>query len=102
MASYNARVLGDSDLLTPRFIFAMLEKEPSPLSLRASASSVAVQPLILVPQEEPGMFDFFRKYPWVLKPHRYDNQQQLITDLEEQVIRRAEAKVLELRGPLPG
>jgi hypothetical protein len=64
--------------------------------------SVAVQPIILVPQEEPGMFDFFRKYPWVLNAHRYDNQQQLITDLEEQVIRRAEAKVLELRGPLPG
>ncbi|MBV8096433.1 MAG: pentapeptide repeat-containing protein [Acetobacteraceae bacterium] len=64
--------------------------------------SVAVQPLILVPQEEPGMFDFFRKYPWVIQAHRYDSEQQLMTDLEERVIRQAEAKVLELRGPQPG
>ena len=48
------------------------------------------------------MFDFFRRYPWVLKVHRYDSQQQLMTDLEERVIRRAEAKVLELRGPQQG
>src|SRR5262245_27799379 len=27
--------------------------------------SVVVQPLILTPQEEPGMFDFIRKFPWV-------------------------------------
>lgn len=62
--------------------------------------SVVVQPLILTSQQEPGMFDFFRKYPWVLKAHRYDNQQQLIADLGEHVIRPAEAKVLELRGQL--
>ncbi len=31
--------------------------------------SVAVQPLILTSQEEPGMFDFIRKFPWVLEPN---------------------------------
>ena len=33
--------------------------------------SVPVQPLILAAQEEPGMFDFFRRFPWVLEPYRY-------------------------------
>jgi len=60
--------------------------------------SVAVQPVLLRPQEEPGMFDFFRRYPWFLKVHRYDSPGQLLTDLGDRVIRPAEAKVLELRG----
>jgi hypothetical protein len=64
--------------------------------------SLAVQPIIVTSQEEPGMFDFFRRYPWVLKSHRYDTQEQLIATLGEQVIRPAEAKVRELRGPQPG
>jgi uncharacterized protein YjbI with pentapeptide repeats len=59
--------------------------------------SVAVQPLILTPQEEPGMFDFLRKYPWALRAYRYDNEQQLIANLGEHVIRPAEVEVLELR-----
>jgi hypothetical protein len=61
--------------------------------------SVPVQPLIVTPQEEPGMFDFFRLYPWVLTPHRYANQYQLIADLDARVIRPAESKVRELRSP---
>ena len=36
------------------------------------------------------MFDFFRKFPWFLKVHYYNNQQQLIADLGEQVIDPAE------------
>lgn len=60
--------------------------------------SVAVQPLILVPQREPGMFDFFRSYPWVLEPRYYESQEQLIANLRELIIRPAEMKVLELRG----
>jgi hypothetical protein len=57
-----------------------------------------VQPIIIATQEEPGMFDFFHRYPWVLKTHRYLTTDQLITDLSEQVIRPAEAKAQELRG----
>src|SRR5215470_11441803 len=38
VASYKARVFGDIDLHPPGVIFAMLEKEPLPLSLRASVS----------------------------------------------------------------
>jgi hypothetical protein len=52
--------------------------------------SVPVQPVITATQEEPGMFDFFRKFPWFLKVRRYDNQQQLIADLGERVIDPAE------------
>ena len=60
--------------------------------------SVVVQPLILTPQEEPGMFDFIRKFPWVLEPYRYDSQVHLLANLEKSVIDPGEAKVRELRG----
>jgi hypothetical protein len=55
--------------------------------------SVPVQPVILAAQEEPGMFDFFRPFPWVLKTHCYDTPEHLIDDLDEQLIGPAEAKV---------
>ena len=63
--------------------------------------SVPVQPLLLEGSDEYGMFEHFRRYPWVLKPHRYSSQEQLIADLSERVIRPAEDKVLELRQPQP-
>jgi len=63
--------------------------------------SVAVQSLILIPQEEPGMFDFIRKYPWVLEPYCYDSQEHLLANLDRSVVDPAEAKVLELRGTKP-
>jgi hypothetical protein len=59
--------------------------------------SVPVQPVILAAQEEPGMLDFFRPFPWVLKTHCYHTPEHLIDDLDEQLIGPAEAKVLELR-----
>jgi hypothetical protein len=60
--------------------------------------SVAVQPLILIPQEEPGMFDFIRRFPWVLEPYHYRSQEHLLANLEKSVVDPAEAKVRELRG----
>jgi uncharacterized protein YjbI with pentapeptide repeats len=60
--------------------------------------SVPVQPIILAAQEEPGMFDFYRNRPSFLSVHRYTNQEQLLADLGEKVIRPAELRVLELRG----
>ena len=59
--------------------------------------SVPVQPLLLNGSNEYGMFEHFRRYPWVLPIHRYDTLDQLIADLGERVIRPAEIKVLELR-----
>jgi uncharacterized protein YjbI with pentapeptide repeats len=88
-----------------RFVIADLSDAKSILQeLRGivpDLPSVAVQPLILIPQEEPGMFDFIRKYPWVLEPYRYDNQEHLLANLDRSVVDPAEAKVLELRGTKP-
>jgi hypothetical protein len=61
-------------------------------------SSLPVQPIILAAQKEPGMFDFYRNMPWFLKVHHYADQEQLLADLGEKVIRPAELKVLDLRA----
>jgi hypothetical protein len=61
-------------------------------------ATVVVQPIILAMQEEPGMFDFYRNRPSVLAVHRYADQEQLLADLGDKVIRPAELKVLELRS----
>jgi uncharacterized protein YjbI with pentapeptide repeats len=60
--------------------------------------SLPVQPIILATQEEPGMFDFYRNRPSLLTVHRYADQEQLLADLGDKVIRPAELKVLELRA----
>ena len=57
-----------------------------------------LQPLLLNGSGEYGMFEHFRRYPWVLPIYRYDSQDQLIADLSERVIRPAEIKVQELRN----
>ena len=63
--------------------------------------SVPVQSIILATQEEPGMFDFYRNKPSFLTVHRYADQQQLLADLSDKVIRPAELKVRELRDLNP-
>jgi hypothetical protein len=60
--------------------------------------SVPVQPLLQEGAEEYGMFEHFRRYPWVLKEHIYASPQHLIAELNARVIGPAEAKVRELRG----
>jgi uncharacterized protein YjbI with pentapeptide repeats len=86
-----------------RFVIADLSDAKSVLqelqAIVPNSPKLPVQPLVVAAQEEPGMFDFFKQYPWVLKTYRYDNPAQLTADLDESVIRPAEAKVLELRGP---
>jgi Pentapeptide repeats (8 copies) len=54
-----------------------------------------VQPLLINSQEEPGMFDFFRAFPWVLEPYVYENQDRLLAALTDKVIGPAEAKANE-------
>jgi hypothetical protein len=85
-----------------RFVIADISDAKSVLQeLRAivpDLPSVPVQPIILATQEDPGMFDFYRNYQWVLNVHRYASQEQLIGDLGEKVIRPAELKVVDLRG----
>jgi hypothetical protein len=85
-----------------RFVIADISDAKSVLQeLRAivpDLPSVPVQPMILATQEEPGMFDFYRNRPSFLTVHRYANQEQLLVELGDKVIRPAELKVLELRG----
>ena len=61
--------------------------------------SVPIQPLLLASQHEYGMFEHFRRYPWVLKEVLYENEAELLGHLDQQVIAPAEAKVLEQRPP---
>ncbi|MGD0600161.1 MAG: pentapeptide repeat-containing protein [Terriglobales bacterium] len=85
-----------------RFVIADLTDAKSVLQeLQAVvplSPSVVVQPLLLASQEEPGMFDFFRRYPWVLATHRYTDQAMLLAELEGKVIAPADAKAKELTG----
>jgi hypothetical protein len=61
-----------------------------------SLPSVPVQPLLLSSQYEYAMFKDFLDYPWVLVPYRYDNLENLLASLEEEVIAPAETKAQEI------
>jgi hypothetical protein len=83
-----------------RFVIADITDAKSiPQELMAivpNMPSVPVQPLLLASQQEYGMFEHFRNYPWVLKEVLYDDQQTLLAELSEKVIAPAEAKAKEL------
>jgi hypothetical protein len=85
-----------------RFVIADTSDAKSVLQeLRAivpELPSVPVQPVIIATQEEPGMFDFYQRYPSFLPVHRYDTPEQLLADLSDRVIGSAEATVSELRA----
>jgi hypothetical protein len=42
------------------------------------------------------MFDFLRRFPWMLETHRYTSTQTLLAELDRMVIDPAEAKAKEL------
>jgi hypothetical protein len=58
--------------------------------------SVSVQPLLLASQKEYGMFEHFKRYPWILEPYLYEDQDRLLAALNEKVIGPAE-KMAEKR-----
>jgi uncharacterized protein YjbI with pentapeptide repeats len=60
--------------------------------------SVPIQPLLLASQLEYGMFEHFRRYPWVLDPVVYESQPSLLAELDRRVISPAEAKIKEQTG----
>lgn len=53
--------------------------------------SVPVQPILLASQQEYGMFEHFRRYPWVLEPFLYKDQEALLAALTDRVVAPAEA-----------
>jgi hypothetical protein len=77
-----------------RFVIADISDAKSILQeLRAIVPvlpSVPVQPVIIASQEEPGMFDFYRHFPWFLPVHRYDTPAQLLGELSDRVISPSE------------
>jgi hypothetical protein len=73
---------------------------PHELATIIPLTVVPIQAIILEGQRTYPMFeDYKRRYSWVLEPHQYQSEQQLIAQLGEQVIAPAEAKAKELAQP---
>ena len=60
--------------------------------------SVPVQPLLLEGTAEYGMFEHFKRYPWVLKTYEYPSPELLIANLAERVIGPAEDYARSVSG----
>jgi hypothetical protein len=59
--------------------------------------SVPVRFIIIKSQEEPGMFDHIRRYPWVLKgAFAYKNAKEAIESIDDKILEPVEAKLREL------
>lgn len=82
-----------------RFVIADITDAKSiPQELMAIAPAlpnVPIQPLLLAGQHEYGMFEHFRKYPWVLELFLYDDEAMLLAALNEKIIAPVEAKAKE-------
>ena len=60
--------------------------------------SVPVLPLLMGDSGEYGMFEHFKRFPWVLPVYQYNSIDDLVLRVPEVVIGPAEEKVLELRA----
>jgi hypothetical protein len=60
--------------------------------------SVPIQPILQTSSDEYGMFEHFKRYPWVLAVYRYDSLDEVIVSLTEKIIAPAEAKAREFLG----
>jgi Pentapeptide repeats (8 copies) len=79
-----------------RFVIADLTDAKSVLqelqAIVPNNPSVPVQPILLASQEEPGMFDFIRRFPWVLETYRYHSLGEVLAALEEIIARADKAR----------
>jgi hypothetical protein len=84
-----------------RFVIADISDAKSVLmelqAIVPNSPKLPVQSIIAATQEEPGMFDSFRAYPWFLPTHRYESPAQLFADLDERVIAPADTAAERLR-----
>lgn len=89
-----------------RFIIADLTDPRSvPQELTAiipDLPSVPVAPLVLASQKEYGMFEHWKRYPWVLPILRYKNSADLLGRLQKSVIEKAERRAQRRTGVSPG
>jgi hypothetical protein len=70
----------DSPKSVPQELMALIPNLPS----------VAFLPIIQQDQSEYGMFEHFKKYPWVLEIYRYSDHDQIMKELPSKIIRVAE------------
>jgi Pentapeptide repeats (8 copies) len=59
--------------------------------------SVPVQPLLLKGSSAYGMFEHFKRFPWVLKTYEYPSSERLIASLHKHVIGPAEKYAQSVR-----
>ena len=86
---------------TAKFVIADITNAKSiPAELERivpSLPSLPVATLILDSDYEYALFEHIRRYPWVLEPYRYMDQETLLSVLGEKIIGPAEEKVNALR-----
>jgi uncharacterized protein YjbI with pentapeptide repeats len=63
-----------------------------------SLPSVPIQPVLHAADSEYGMFEHFKKYPWVLPVFRYSDANSLVQSMQHSIIDPAERKAAQLIG----